>query len=418
MLTMDSTRGALSGSFTLTYTSINGEKKTTASTATVSGVETYDLTYCKLAQATAYGASTGQWGGAVCEKLIRFSPDLPDDEIEVGDYIRIGNEIRKIGALTRSPDSGNYASAFVTAQFSKGYAAGTYAYRHNAGQAIDYGLEGLSNDVVGKVTVAKSNSGGKILLHNTRGTALYADNSGSGTGGFEVAFSTTGGFSGNAAGVGDVFRIHTQNGVSQIEKVENGDAAKATQIDLDPFWLQTADDTGVMAAGASLAAVPIIDNGFKYKISFVDNSGDLPDLVCNTGNLRSVYRMAQAAYVSRDEPDRVFFVDTAQGSTQPAYSPVTEADLRHPSAITAGDTIYVGEQRCDVIRSDSDITAGLAAETSNKENYHSASIVCAQALSENAHSTTDAIVTHDVIEGSLEGSTQSCTSTDRPALRF
>merc|ERR1712072_734865 len=254
--------------------------------------------------------------------------------------------------------------------------------------------------------------------HNTRGTALYADNSGSGTGGFEVAFSSTGGFSGNAAGVGDVFRIHTQNGVSQIEKVEDGDAAKATQIDLDPFWLQTADDTGVMAAGASLAAVPIIDNGFKYKISFVDNSGDLPDLVCNTGNLRSVYRMAEAAYVSRDEPDRVYFVDTAQGSAQPAYSPVKQAELTHPSAITAGDTIYVGEQRCDVIRSDSDITAGLAAETSNKENYHSASIVCAQALSENAHSTTDAIVTHDVIEVSLEGSTQSCTSTDRPALRF
>jgi hypothetical protein len=428
MLTMDSTRGALSGSFTLTYTSINGEKKTTASiatapelssTVTVSGVETYDLTYCKLAQATAYGAAAGQWAGAVCEKLVRFSPDLPDDEIEVGDYIRIGNEIRKIGALSRSADSGNYASAFVTAQFSKGYAAGTYAYRHNAGQAIDYGLEGLSNDVVGKVTVAKSNSGGKILLHNTRGTALYADNSGSGTGGFEVAFSSTGGFSGNAAGVGDVFRIHTQNGVSQIEKVENGDAAKATQIDLDPFWLQTADDTGVMAAaGDSLAAVPIIDNGFKYKISFVDNSGDLPDLVCNTGNLRSVYRMAQAAYVSRDEPDRVYFVDTAQGSAQPAYSAVAQADLTHPSAITAGDTIYVGEQRCDVIRSDSDITAGLAAETSDKENYHSASIVCAQALSENAHSTTDAIVTHDVIEVSLEASTQSCTSTDRPALRF
>merc|ERR1712072_454193 len=205
--------------------------------------------------------------------------------------------------------------------------------------------------------------------HNTRGTALYADNSGSGTGGFEVAFSSTGGFSGNAAGVGDVFRIHTQNGVSQIEKVEDGDAAKATQIDLDPFWLQTADDTGVMAAGASLAAVPIIDNGFKYKISFVDNSGDLPDLVCNTGNLRSVYRMAQAAYVSRDEPDRVYFVDTAQGSAQPAYSPVKQAELTHPSAITAGDTIYVGEQRCDVISSDSDLASGSIVTTLRRLLY-------------------------------------------------
>merc|ERR1711881_520727 len=85
MLTMDSTRGALSGSFTLTYTSLNGDKKTTASiptapelssTVTVSGVETYDLTYCKLAQAASYDATADkQWVGAACEKLIKFSPD-------------------------------------------------------------------------------------------------------------------------------------------------------------------------------------------------------------------------------------------------------------------------------------------------------------------------------------------------------
>merc|ERR1719359_1265610 len=135
-------------------------------------------------------------------------------------------------------------------------------------------------------------------------------------------------------------------------------------------------------------------------------------------NLRSVYRMAEAAYVSRDEPDRVYFVDTRQGSAQPAYSPVAQSDLTHPSAITAGDTIYVGEQRCDVVSSDADLTVGLAAEASVVENYHSTSVVCAQALSENAHSTADAIVTHDPIEVSFEGSTQSCTATDRPALRY
>merc|ERR1711881_132513 len=162
----------------------------------------------------------------------------------------------------------------------------------------------------------------------------------------------------------------------------------------------------------------IIDNGFKYKVQFVENSGDIPEMVCNTDNLRSVYRMDEAAYVSRDAPDRVHFVDTKQGGAQPAYSPVAQADLRHPSAITAGDTIYVGEQRCDVISSDSDLTVGLATEASVVENYHSASVGCAQALSENTHSTADAIVTHDVIEVSLEGSTQSCASTDRPALRY
>merc|ERR1711959_767130 len=70
MLTMDSSRGALSGSFTLTYTSINGEKKTTrsittapelSSTVTVSGVEVYDETYCKTANVGQYCAAGTQW---------------------------------------------------------------------------------------------------------------------------------------------------------------------------------------------------------------------------------------------------------------------------------------------------------------------------------------------------------------------
>merc|ERR1711937_1065695 len=206
--------------------------------------------------------------------------------------------------------------------------------------------------------------------------------------------------------------------MSQIEGVEGGSSDKSTGVTLNAYWFASSDDDGKMASATTLAEIPIIDNGFKYKIKFDDNSGDLPDLVCNTDSLRSVYRMDEAAYVSRDEPDRVYFVDTTQGSAQPAYSPVLQADLTHPSAITAGDTIYVGEQRCDVISSDADLTAGLAVEGSAVEGYHSASVVCAQALSENAHSTADALVTHDPIEVSFEGSTQSCTSTDRPALRF
>merc|ERR1712146_159648 len=133
-----------------------------------------------------------------------------------------------------------------------------------------------------------------------------------------------------------------------------------------------------------------------YRVSFDENAGDLPDLVCNTDGLRSVYRLSEAAYVSRDEPDRVYFVDTTAGSAQPAFSPLAETDLSHPAALTAGDTIYVGDQRCDIVSTDSDLTAGLAIETSSAENVHTASVVCATALKENAHLPADAIVTHDV----------------------
>merc|ERR1711871_262857 len=112
MLTMDSSRGALSGTFSLTFTSLNGEKKTTTSIATapqlsstvsVSGVEEYDLTYCTQANGGAQ-ETDGIWPGAFCEKLVRFTPDLPDDELALNDYIRIGNEIRQVTKLTRSPD--------------------------------------------------------------------------------------------------------------------------------------------------------------------------------------------------------------------------------------------------------------------------------------------------------------------------
>merc|ERR1712054_270601 len=371
------------------------------------------------------------------------------------------------GSLTRSSDTGNYSSAFVTAQFNQAYAAGSYAYRHSAAKAIEYGLEHLTNDVVGEVTATKSKSSGKILLNVNPANKLHARIA---AGGSAVAFVSSGttasGPAVGSVGVGDVFRVHSQDGMSQIEAAVEGTCAKAdgtnpttgtttafldsatcvansdcdsatcvytatgvvTKLITDAEFIGHAADTAAVAANVrtsitadtnlDVGSVPIVDNGFKYKIKFEANSGDIPDLVCNTDNLRSVYRMDEAAYVSRDEPDRVWFVDTKQGSAQPAYSAVSQADMTHPSAITAGDTIYVGEQRCDVIASDSDMNAGLAAESSGIESYHSASVVCAQALSANSHSTADAICTHDVIEVSFEGSTQSCTSTDRPALRF
>merc|ERR1719375_1254467 len=127
MLTMDSTRGALSGSFSLTYTSLNGEKKTTRSIATavelsstvsVGPPEEYDTTHCKMANAANYEGSA-QWKGADCDKVVKFTPDLPDDELAAGDYIRVGTEIRRIRSLVRSATSDNYTHAYTYAQFSQ-----------------------------------------------------------------------------------------------------------------------------------------------------------------------------------------------------------------------------------------------------------------------------------------------------------
>merc|ERR1711907_715691 len=453
MLTMDSSAGALSGTFSLTFTSINGEKKTTrsistspelSSTVSVHGPELYDETYCKIGWATRYGSVAGQWGGAQCEKFVKFTPDLPDDELAVGDFIRVGNEIRRIASLTRSETSGNYTSAYVYSQFTQNYAAGTYAYRHSAAKDIEYGLEHLSNGVVGEVTVAKSNSGGRILrnaaVDDTNRLNAKVDDDGTDT---TVTFKLVGAqtppptitatyAAAGSVSEGDLFRINGNHGIGQVLTLTGADAEKLTGFKVTPHFVY-GDDQGTLhiasgehAHGARTVngvkvlpnSLPIIDNGFKYRVSFDENAGDLPDLVCNADGLRSVYRLSHAAYVSRDEPDRVHFVDTAAGSAQPAFSPLEQSDLSHPAALTAGDTIYVGDQRCDIVSTDNDLTARLATETSDVENVHTASVVCATALKENAHSTADAIVTHDPVEVLLSGSTQTCASTDRPELRF
>merc|ERR1711988_527671 len=438
MLTMDSSAGALSGSFSLTFTSINGEKKTTrsistspelSSTVSVHGPELYDETYCKIGNAGSYGTVVGQWSGALCEKFVKFTPDLPDDELAVGDFIRVGNEIRRIASLTRSETSGNYTSAYVYSQFTQNYAAGTYAYHHSAAKDIEYGLEHLSNGVVGEVTVAKSNSGGRILRNSavstvnklsavvaSTDTVTFVDQGGS-----TAAHAPAGSVS-----EGDLFRINGNHGISQVLTLTDAGEEMLTGFKVTPHFLYN-DDQGTHAVGSRAAinsvkvlpdSLPIIDNGFKYRVSFDENAGDLPDLVCNADGLRSVYRLSNAAYVSRDEPDRVHFVDTTAGSAQPAFSPLEQSDLSHPAALTAGDTIYVGDQRCDIVSTDNDLTARLAKEISDAENVHTASVVCATALKENAHSTADAIVTHDPVEVLLSASTQTCASTDQPELRF
>merc|ERR1711975_203289 len=400
MLTMDSSAGALSGTFSLTFTSINGEKKTTrsistspelSSTVSVHGPELYDETYCTLNNGNLdrYGsAGTTKWSGALCEKFVKFTPDLPDDELAVGDFIRVGNEIRRIASLTRSETSGNYTSAYVYSQFTQNYAAGTYAYRHSAAKDIEYGLEHLSNGVVGEVTVAKSNSGGRILRNAAVSTAnklnagVFADGT--------VTFCDQNGLTAahapaGSVSEGDLFRINGNHGISQVLTLTNADAEELTGFTVTPHFLYN-DDQGTHAVGSRAAinsvkvlpdSLPIIDNGFKYRVSFDENAGDLPDLVCNADGLRSVYRLSNAAYVSRDEPDRVHFVDTTAGSAQPAFSPLEQSDLSHPAALTAGDTIYVGDQRCDIVSTDNDLTARLATETSDAENVHTASVVCA-----------------------------------------
>jgi hypothetical protein len=431
MLSLDSTHGAVSGTFKLTYTSPHGEKLTTgplsatpmlSSTVRVGAPNAIDDVYCTEANkanyraphATSYGANNGF---ETCFKKVYFTPHLPDTELAVGDYIRVGRDIRYVAVLDRSASTGMYTSATVSEQFTDTYGEGSYAYRQSAAGAIDGALEGLPNKAVGAVSVARSMSSGDAVLKQTN-ALVYAAVAGT-TGVMTITAAAR-----DSLMEGDVVRLHGYRGAMQVDSMvlsatlNTITSVTGSKTAFGPATGST--DTGTVS-GSLIGNTAIRDSGFKYRISFDSNAGDVADLVCDASSLRPVYRMSVAGYVTRDAPDRVYFVDVHQGSSQPAYSEVQQSDPSHPEAVSAGDVIYVGEQRCEVIAADDDVDRNQAIvtgiQTYAPAGYSSTSVVCKDALVANAHSTATEIFTHETLEVMLGDESTNCASTDKPALR-
>jgi len=435
MLSMDSSHGAVSGTFQVVFTDAKGiEHRSSSISATpmlsstvrVGAPNIIDDTYCKEGNKANYAVGHIGNGFEGCYKVVYFSPDLPETELSVGDHIRVGQDIRSVSALTRNLVTGGYSSATVASQFSSTYGAGTYAYRQSAATALKGALEGLPNGACGPVDVARSLSGGTLLFTNLNAaskavvTAVGDETTNSASSvqaGSTTKISPTNDIDRDAAREGDIVRIHHNVGQMQVTSM----VVAASLIDTlsgSPRAFTSTDDDGVPSDVHQ--AVLVKENGFNYKIKFNGNSGDLDDLVCDSSNLRPVYRMSAAGYVSRDEPDRIYFVDVTQGSSQPAYTQVSQSNSAHPEAVSAGDVVYIGEQRCDVIAADDDMTQKAKANVNRitTYGYQANSIVCRNALKANAHSTADALYTHETLEVFLGDETVSCASTDTPSLRF
>jgi len=427
MLSMDSSHGAVSGTFNLVFTDSRGVKHTTTtisatpiltSTVRVGAPNAIDDTHCKAANKAQYAVTTDGFSG--CYKVVYFTPDLPEGELSVGDHIRVGQDIRSVAALTRNSLTGGYSSATVDSQFSSTFGEGTYAYRQSSASAIKAALEGLPGNACGAITATRTLSGGTTVFASA-GTASAGATT-------KVTVITPAAqLAREGVMVGDIVRLHANVGQMQVTALVLEDSAATHGGDIKTLTGSanafdskesgtTVGDDGV--AGTSGNANTIIrENGFSYKVKFDGTSGDVADLVCDSSNLRPVYRMAAAGYVTRDEPDRIYFVDATQGSSQPAYKEVTAADRSHPSAVSAGDIVYIGEQRCEVVSSD-DGGAGNFAAKLFTYGYQATSIVCKDALEANSHSTANELYTHEVLEVFLGKETVSCASTDTPHLRF
>merc|ERR1711990_784472 len=416
MLSMDSTHGAVSGTFNLGFTDSRGVKHTTTtisatpiltSTVRVGAPNAIDDTHCKAANKATYAVTTDGFSG--CYKVVYFTPDLPEGELSVGDHVRVGQDIRSVAVLTRNSLTGGYSSATVASQFSSTFGAGTYAYRQSAASAVKAALEGLPGNACGAITATRSLSGGSLVFDADTTDSVATTT---------AATVVTAALAREGVMAGDVIRLHSNVGQMQVTSltVSSTTGAIATLTgSADAFDSKATADDGV-ASGAN--NIVIRENGFSYKVQFDGTSGDVADLACDSSNLRPVYRMGVAGYVTRDEPDRIYFVDVTQGSSQPAYKQVTATDRSHPSAVSAGDIIYIGEQRCEVVSADDKGTGAFAASKAFVYAYHATSVVCKDALTANSHSTANELYTHETLEVFLGHETVSCASTDTPHLRF
>merc|ERR1712167_255029 len=125
-------------------------------------------------------------------------------------------------------------------------------------------------------------------------------------------------------------------------------------------------------------------SGGIYEIQ-TDVDGDPTEFVCDNSGLRTSYIASSAGYVSRSEPQTVRFVDASYGSSQPALKPLSVfggTPAGSPSALTAGG------------------------------------VLCAETLTADAHSSSDAIAVNEPVEIQIGGATTSCYATDMRAIRF
>lgn len=498
-LYIDSSCGTVTGSFTLTHTDqVTGEKLTTkpieamprlSSTVIVSEPEGNDDRFCEMTVTTVHGAALNepdedemQAGNeyatlttqikyssniydkgslAGCIKKVTFEPHLPTYELSVGDFIRVGDEYREIGALTMDTTSGNYSSAYVTERFNQQYAAGTPAFRKNAEQVIESALTALSNGAVMSASVSKRVGGTQLKaefdVFSSKAHGTYFNLIEPGDAGHDAPTTVE-----NVC-VGDLVSTNNyeltvnaaiKTGAAQYQrqvlKTEasstaaggtsgTGGAAGANRLVVGAFntfhkgHVEVANSIadimpGVNNVASSPTQVLFRSSGGAYEIT-TDINGDPSEFVCDTSSLRASYIASSAGYVSRSEPQIVRFVDASYGSQQPALKPLSVfggTTAGSPSAITAGDVLYVGSNKCTVtnvfgragVTNDDYSTSAGSEDTNAVMGDEISGVECAETLQADDHSSASAIAVNEPVEIQIGGATTSCFATDMPTIRF
>merc|ERR1712100_180511 len=117
------------------------------------------------------------------------------------------------------------------------------------------------------------------------------------------------------------------------------------------------------------------------------------------------------------------------GSSQPALKPLSVfggTPAGSPSALTAGDVLYVGSNKCTItaVFGRGGVTNDDFAQSAGSEDTNAvmgdeiSGVTCAETLTADAHSSSDAIAVNEPVEIQIGGATTSCYATDMRAIRF
>jgi hypothetical protein len=319
---LDTMRGSLSGTFTLTFTDDFGQKWTTA--AIYVNERLSSKAFVNAADAT----------------IVTFSPSLPFGELDAGDFLMIGDERHEVttaypiaSSAYRPQKLGGVVDSVVVRNGFAAASQSVWSFRAGPAKGIKAALEGLPNGVVkavtteamaggqligfpaaGIATADQTTTGGEFTASgNIRGTItqkmstlthVHGQSTQSGHAnianhnGKLVGMSKNGGLAPY-----DMMRVVAAGGFSEYVQVRNVDVTPIGEISVVQAkgsltaLASTAGGIGQGKNGAMYRA-----GGYAVRVSFTANPGNLDEMETDTDGLYSVFVREFAGTVNASSP--------------------------------------------------------------------------------------------------------------------
>ena len=301
---LETARGSLSGTFTLTFTDAFLQQWTT---------QAIHVNQRLLSKA---------YVDAATKTVVTFHPALPYGDLEAGDFLMIGDERQEIASVY--PESlmdttsralpihrGGVIDSVRVRNVYAAQSSNVWAFRAGPAKGIKTALLGLPNGVVPGAEVDDFNTGTLVGFH--RGGASSAAGV---TDIFGVASSsealTETASSGDAATGGlapyDMIRVVGAGGYSEFVQLRNVDTWVSGSIEAlrAKGTLTTQASTDIdLGLGANKKGAIFRAGGYHVRVHFTENPGDLPEMQVDESNLLSVFFREFTATVDAAMPSRV-----------------------------------------------------------------------------------------------------------------